>query len=554
MKDAFNIVPRHYDDDGMPIWKSMLSPTSNTQRALVLAPPNKVIPILFVPGIMGSNLKVINTKQTKGETIAWRPDFAGLKDIRRDAADRQNLLNPANTEVDTAVTSKGQTKVDPLAGMSLAAAEKRGWGSVMWGSYGDILQYLELNANSACFWEPALKKVVVSAIWQPLIDKGVVTVNTGAHKLQQPELEHLSEYWFPVHAIGYNWLQSNEDSGIYLAKQIEQIKTFYQKKFKDVAACQKVILVTHSMGGLVARAAVHPEMGKAKDSVLGIVHGVMPAIGAASTYKRMRTGFGSFSILSTEGQTNGVLGSNGKEVTAVLGHSPGGLQLLPNKNYASDGWLKVEGITEKPYVIASNGNPYANIYSEKNKWWRMVHPDWLDPAKRFTVDPKKTAWDSYIAALLNAEKFHDKLTGQYHDQSYVFFGSDKKQLAYGDVVWKKVSWMDENVGDLRRSQNTKESLMKDGMSHQQWDNSEGRTAAILGSAHASFDMTAPRDPGDGTVPAISGTAPEHASPANIKFQCAISGIDHQSSYATVNTAVINFVLYSACKMVQELKS
>jgi alpha-beta hydrolase superfamily lysophospholipase len=46
--------------------------------------------------------------------------------------------------------------------------------------------------------------------------------------------------------------------------------------------CEKVIVVTHSMGGLVARALIHPKMGSLKDKVLGIVHGVMPAIGAGA--------------------------------------------------------------------------------------------------------------------------------------------------------------------------------------------------------------------------------------------------------------------------------
>lgn len=542
-----------YDENGIPVWKSMLSPESMTDRALVLAPPNKVIPILFVPGIMGSNIKVVDTGKTNGQSIAWRPDGAGLSDLRRSASERQTLLDPTNTEVDTAVTFKKKTVVIPLSGMSLDATEKRGWGSVMWGSYGEILHYLELNANSACFWEPALKKVVSSAVWQPLIEKGLIT-NGAAYKLQQPELEHLSQFWFPVHAVGYNWLQSNEVSGIYLAKKISETITFYQKQFKSKDACQKVILLTHSMGGLVARAAVHPEMGKAKESVLGIVHGVMPAIGAASTYKRMRSGFGPQSIFTKEGQTNGVLGENGKEVTAVLGHSPGGLQLLPNKEYLPNGWLKVEGLTSKPYVIATSGNPYSSIYIEKDKWWRLVNSSWLDPASKFASGRKADAWDSYAAALTSAEKFHDSLAGQYHANSYVFYGLDKekKYLAYGDVFWKS-----NGRGPVERFEKkgtpttSNESLLQNGLTPTNWDDSVGGTATDFGNKFITLKLADPRDPGDGTVPAISGAA--KSTSGNIKLECGIANIDHQGAYAPANTEAIKFVLYSICKIAQELK-
>jgi hypothetical protein len=305
------------------------------------------------------------------------------------------------------------------------------------------------------------------------------------------------------------------------------------------------------MGGLVARAAVHADMGAATGKVLGVIHGVMPAIGAASTYKRMRTGFeGDGSIKGWA--TRNVLGSNGQEVTAVLGHSPGGLQLLPNKKYSPEGWLKVEGITTQAYNVPILGNPYKNIYEEKNKWWRLVHPEWLDPNNKFANSVSTTAWDSYLAALESAEVFHDKLTAQYHSNSYVYFGSDTSFLSYGNVVWMKAGFMNENLLDSRRSQETKETLMKEGAAHMPWDLGTGRTASVIDDKHATFNMTDPRDPGDGTVPSVSGIAPEYDSPANIRFQCAISGIDHQSSYAITNTAVIKFVLYSACKITQQM--
>ncbi|WP_241575579.1 GPI inositol-deacylase, partial [Rosenbergiella nectarea] len=55
--------------------------------------------------------------------------------------------------------------------------------------------------------------------------------------------------------------------------------------------CEKVILVTHSMGGLVARHYSEILDGNNGDKkILGIVHGVMPNLGSPMAYKRMKTG------------------------------------------------------------------------------------------------------------------------------------------------------------------------------------------------------------------------------------------------------------------------
>src|SRR4051812_6269596 len=82
--------------------------------------------------------------------------------------------------------------------------------------------------------------------------------------------------------------------------------------------CNQVIVVTHSMGGLVGRALVHPDYGNLQDKVLGIVHGVMPAIGAPAAYKRMRAGFEDGGMMSgpEESLAAKVAGNYGNEVTA----------------------------------------------------------------------------------------------------------------------------------------------------------------------------------------------------------------------------------------------
>lgn len=566
MKDAIHVVPTTYDDEGFPVWSTPLTPSENTKRALVLATPDQVIPVIFVPGIMGSNLKLVNEVQEDKRaagSIAWRPDSAGLGDAWAGADTRQRILNPKNTTVDTRITVGKDHWVTPPPNMSLKAAEARGWGSVFWKSYGEMLAHLDSVLNAPCFYDPNIDKVLINGAFQGLLDTGIPVPGQSNLKLERTELEHMSEYWFPVHAIGYNWLQSNEDAGKYLASEIRRIKALYQKKLKRPEACQKVIVITHSMGGLVTRAAVHPDMGGAVSDVWGVVHGVMPALGAAAAYKRMRTGFEKDDVPSFDigrrivaSASQAVVGNNGRDVTAVLGHAPGGLQLLPNKVYLPEGWLRVTGVESQPYIVPMNGNPYVSIYREQNKWWRLVNPDWLDPAGMFKGDKRASAWSSFDAALSKAETFHEKLAHHYHPNTYSFYGADvKRHPSYGTVTWEKASNMYQgDISPLFNWHSTDVKLMKEGLAYSRAEDDQGHTGAHLGTSTSqaiNFSMTKPVEAGDGTVPEISGAAPHRFASNCVRTQLPLSGIDHQGAYSTSNSAVMDFVAYCVCKIVKD---
>ncbi len=68
---------------------------------------------------------------------------------------------------------------------------------------------------------------------------------------------------FPVHVFGYNWTASNGLAGQKLAAEIDRVIQLYRDMGRY---CDYVILVTHSMGGLVARNACMQE--GIKDKVL----------------------------------------------------------------------------------------------------------------------------------------------------------------------------------------------------------------------------------------------------------------------------------------------
>ena len=135
----------------------------------------EIIPLIFIPGIMGSRLKIAKGEDTGDK--AWDPDDGGFMLDKFgyawiSAAERKALLvgakfNKDYLDVDNKNSKHNRkfTKQDPTR-------EKRGWGGVFWKSYGTFLRELE------------------------------------RHRWPEP-ISHCFE--FPVHAFGYNWTASNHD-------------------------------------------------------------------------------------------------------------------------------------------------------------------------------------------------------------------------------------------------------------------------------------------------------------------------------------------------------
>src|SRR4030095_12425517 len=86
-----------------------------------------------------------------------------------------------------------------------------------------------------------------------------------------------------------------------------------------------------------------------------------------------------------------VLGTNGHEVTALVGNMPGALQLLPNKQYRDNhgqrSWLRFRWNTkrsksvEQHFATFPKSNPYDEIYKENdpNALAPMITPELLNP-------------------------------------------------------------------------------------------------------------------------------------------------------------------------------
>jgi pimeloyl-ACP methyl ester carboxylesterase len=587
-----------------------LTPSHTEQRETIfMMPPSRVIPIIFLPGVMGSNLRMSKARtaevQAKND-IAWRPDTLGATTLFtkvRTASfltpqERQMKLDPDETEVDYYRFTENQGRFDPggdqtktsdnrhsnvpdslrnvghlttdraawgadetkkSAGVATAAqkARWRGWSEIGFNDYREALEILE---DRLChITDPYYAQVShnpLHAVWVSGHDyarsvTGVHLAKWGAPSgkaLEESEVLRIANCLYPVHAMGYNWLQSNAVSARKTAARIKALIKAYQDHGQQ---CDKVILITHSMGGILARAIIHPEMGGLNDTVLGIYHSVQPVRGAGAAYKRVRSGVTGQSPAAL------IIGNTGQDVTAVFANAPGPLELLPTPAYGQC-WLKVvdqndrvlaqwptntKGAGGKPGTSSAaqtDGTPLNDIYLQSSdNCWRLINPDWINPAGRRYEN--STAWKMVQKRIFKAQEFHDKIKDTFHANTYASYGTDTadKNLTYGNVTYK-VDPLSNDPNDIASST----SPGRGAPSTWKMISEDGKGDLIVMSAEKrkfKLKLLPPKEAGDGTVPAEYSAAKVKAS---IHFKQ--TGYDHQGSYH--NDLVLASMLYSVIKI------
>jgi pimeloyl-ACP methyl ester carboxylesterase len=497
--------------------KAPMTEASDQREKNCQLPPPWVIPVIFIPGIMGTNLKA------KGSNDAvWSPpntDGIGSKFsaigklfsyLFKDAGERQRELMPDSVELDF----RGSIDVAD-SGLDKKLLRERGWGALMRSSYHPMMGFLQQSLDDF------VKTGSTSSGWWGDHGRGSPVDwgdTKGAPALTAEQINHAALYTYEVWGGGYNWLQSNRDSGASIGQLIDsKILPHYRKLNKKVG---KVILVTHSMGGLVARAlaCIHNHQG-----VLGVAHGVQPATGAPATYKRMRAGF--------EGAEQVILGRNAAEVTAVLCNAPGGLELLPTADYNSgQPWLRVRDTKhgrEAMAALPKSGDPYSDIYAS-DAWYGLVpkaNENLIDPAHQGNLGPEDSIRGKLRDRIKGLQAFHEEIKQKYHPETYAHFGVDphKSRLTWGEVIWGGEELLPEDMeaGKVER------------------DDQNGVLRLVSGR---TLEIGVPNMPGDGTVPYVSGAAPgvagvkasfEHGEgyPRNAPAaQNGLRGYDHQGSY------------------------
>jgi pimeloyl-ACP methyl ester carboxylesterase len=562
LNSATRRIPLQFDKQGNPYFESVKSPDSFKQRALCVKPPHNVIPVIFVPGIMGTNLRLKDKKQVQ----AWAPPNGTLEGIggawkgaRQSPETRQVLFDPNGTEVNL----DGPCKISgDQYWVTTEEAKRRGWGALHADSYHSILQQLEISLNDQYskpgrspehgnFLLPEIgllshlnngEQTAPRAPGEPdyaaVAAAAVKAWNTTPPSLSEEEILRLDDYYYPVWAHGYNWLQSNEDSAKSLVEKIDQVIEHYQKT--DYFDCEgKVILVTHSMGGLVGRRAAQ----LTPDKVLGVVHGVQPVAGAPVVYRRFRAGTEVGGFFDIEGAAvAAIIGWNAADITPTLACSPGPLELLPTRHYPP-GWLKVakKGSEEVLFSLPQT-DPYEEIYSKTTDdcWWGMLDPALIDPANKLTSE-ESTPLQEHRNALDRANDFHNTLGLYAHPQTYGYYGIDeKKYRTFGHIHWQTSGDIpNDDVLPLIYQQDNQRSLT-------------GKSTVPLygeaGSPEVKFKLGNDRDQGgDGTVPQDSAKVLAQLQPAP-KVVFRIAGFDHQMSYK--DPYAIQATVYGIAKLVQ----
>ncbi|WP_157685213.1 esterase/lipase family protein [Robbsia andropogonis] len=541
MADSYAIpLQTEHAGDGCVSSNFTLTPMSDTSHLTLRIPPNNIVPVIFVPGIMGSNL--VSKKDGARVWPAYSQVRLGTRWAFRSASARQEALSADVTELDHKGTWYGQS--------ATVANEAEGWergqGTVSKDFYGDFVTWLDntLNGSIGAFGP-------VNP-WLKLYGKDYGH-KWGAQKPFSPllttEIEAAwSKYWCPVYANGYNWTRTNAENGRLLAKRIKEIIDFWSSR-PHKPTCNKVILVSHSMGGLVCRAAIGQGdiLGKAAILVAGVVHGVQPATGAAAAYHHCHKGYG--------GGTGVVLGSDGAQVSAVFANAPGAMELLPNQLYEVNGkkeWLKARDNVTGPIkgfafpALDSNTNrqePFSQIYAQRNKWYGLMHDSYIDPANRYGGET--AAWRKYLENLNQAAAFHTALGTQYHPTTYVTYGADKKFPTWNTIEWKGFSAASGGM--------TAEEILSADTSY--FDAKFQVLKSANGKGGMSFRIPEAEELnngeiGDGTVPSCSGEAPLKQGGASTKQSFRMTGFDHQNEYN--NEEVRYATLYAIGKILASL--
>ncbi|MDT6964215.1 hypothetical protein QTN24_22150 [Cupriavidus sp. SZY C1] len=559
------------DADGDQYIPTTLTPTEDDREKVVLAKPY-VIPIVFLPGIMGTNLR-----KKKGKESVWRPpnlDLRGAPDliwqifvfVFKNTKERAADLKTTTVEVDPS----GPIDVG-RSGLPRKVLAARGWGALMRSCYQSFMGQLQHLLNTLAEYdfereEAMLKGWAEKHGMEPPTEWGA----GSGEALTREEILHAANYQFDVWAGGYNWLESNNDSGAAIKNLIENTILPYYNTGKTVTVsdtpdgegnpqcsinrrkpyrpmAEKVIVVTHSMGGLVSRALT--EIHKC-DKILGVSHGVQPATGAPATYKRMRSGFESVEQL--------FLGRHAADVVAILSQAPGGLELLPTADY-NDGkpWLRVRdkrtGADVMP-PLPAGGDPYSEIYNSP-EWYGLV-PDsnlqLLNPAgessdaasNSVSTSKRKSTRSVVNIAIDGVRVFHRAIEGRYWDPTYVHYGAQGMRDRHGPSdglfgtglaadqhrnSWGEIAWEGNDLASISP--------------HKFVIVSDDRNGTLRTSNGFRLTIGKPDCPGDGTVPMYSGAAPGTADIAmifahgqgNPGGQNTAFGYDHQASYGDVRS-------------------
>ncbi|WP_322094284.1 esterase/lipase family protein [Paraburkholderia bannensis] len=584
--------------DGSSYGVFTLTPEGDKRSKELLCDVRPIIPVIFLPGVMGSLL----TDKDTGDELFFAPNTDGMLGAAgalpaliglwfKSASSRETQFDATQA----AVTPLGPINVGkhsdddkPDQYVDETEARRRGWGSVHRTSYHPVLAWLEEQLNQPMrmgkphgAWVDTDPKGEKWAL-NPVIDTDPTEYGAFGSgdkiSLDSTEFRHFAKYRYRVYAIGYNWLQSNADSG----KEVVEGSDYYDPKTKKTTRLMgikeicaennsgKAIVLTHSMGGLVARMAI--AMHGAEGLMHGVFHNVQPATGAPVAAKRFRTGGGNEGGLNSF--VNGSLvGRDAGEFIAVMANAQGPLELIPMPDY-DDGaawWVFSRLNGEVVMQLPKTGDAYNEIYTSSNWYGLVPDPSLLDPAgtvkKRLEKENSNATvlsdFKDTISIVVNRQW---RIKNLYHEKTYVAYngngGLSKKSQSSDKgtpgvevglpltklLTWGKVQWTGDIPAGVTEDELRAATLLQDSHTGKIRVYLESRKQAVefevqkVPKLPAGANSPEPDKngiiPGDGTVPAWSADAQARGlkpgitggTAQGVQMAFVQGGYDHQGSY------------------------
>lgn len=578
--DVINLHARPEPGGGSSA-KVTLTPESDKRTKKIHCDPRPSIPVIFVPGVMGSVL----TNRRNGSPV-WNPpnDKVSRGAISflyngyyANASARERQYDPFSA----CVTPLGAVNTSGCD-LSDEGARRRGWGTVHSASYHASLAWLERELNNP------MAAGKPTGVWASGDDKGdtftqkpllgTSPTEFGAHgaadvlqaiQATSEDFKKFCHFQYPVYAIGYNWLQSNLDSAKDLIEGVDYVDKRTGKKYRimgvrEICAENKVkkaIIVTHSMGGLVARMAC--VIAGNADLFYGVFHGAQPATGAALAARRFRAGGASEGVINKS-----LVGRDALEFTAVTANAPGPLELLPMPDYHNfRPWWIFRDYRKNEVLRLPKPNATFDLFANP-KWYGLV-PDnsskVLDPAgivaERLSKERTgKSVQQNFADTMKGVVTRQTALINNYHPNTYAAYGNGPLRqrlvapksvggqlpasevtkgsadlLTFGNVIWRGGIPAGTTEADMLAAE-----LVHDDLQGTVTISIKGHFVT-LGAEDNSVLIGADKGiiPGDGTVPVWSGESVARglkpgldggtAKGVRIAFEQA--GFDHQGCFS-----------------------
>lgn len=386
------------------------------------------IPVVFIPGIMGTRLEL----ETAQGMILWDPDSwssTGYTWLTENAKTKGSWLHVTNPA--TVLGSASGISDDESA---------RGWAGLVKTYYLGMLRALESGL---------------------------------AGSIRQ----------CPVYAYGYDWRQSNEISG-------NGLQTFVNRVLVATEA-KKVILVTHSMGGIVARWAMkNPDFRK--DRVAGVIHIAQPVLGAPAAYRRLSAG----TSIDFDGWAVDALIGNAEEAAEIFRGLPGAMELLPH-----DG--------------------QRNAHKSAHTRWMFHHKPGEPVSKNEEEREKQEYPKSRTSAIYFSAHYPPALFPESSSHQVELMRVTNAARESNDKLWKKARFhpLTRSIAGIGRPTDTAAvvTLTEDGLA--------GCTRDVDAGRSHEGDATVPLWSADALFPTVREDIEARIDP-EVQLQWVIRGVDH----------------------------